>query len=131
MIMSALLALVIQTTVPPVVPVLPPNTPYRIAFEAEPDVTLRWWCNNTIVRNFTAADLVKGAPTTDPFIAYEAAVPGLPAGVHSCLVSATRLLPGSTTEFWPEVKSDPISILVGSGPLTPIGVRVIVTIVVK
>ena len=130
MFIALALSTLLQAT-PPVVPVLPPATAFRLAFEAEADVTLRWWCGGVIVRNFTSADLLKGAPTTAPYIAYEAAVPGLPAGVHSCHLSATRLLPGSTTESWPEVKSEPITLLVGSGPLTPIGLKVIVTIAVK
>lgn len=124
-----LLTLVSQVTTPPVIPVIPPNTAYRIAFEAEPDAILRWWCNGAIVRNFIAADLVKGPATAGGRIGYEATVPGQAAGVYSCQVSATKLIAVGAPELWPDAKSEAIPILVGAGPLTPISLKVIVTLI--
>ena len=115
-------------------PVIPPNTPFKIAFEAGPTDNFRWWCNGEIKKNFAEADLTKGAATPDGYLTYEATVPGLPAGLHTCLVSAWKVIEGSPTgEAWPDAKGAPIpgGVLVGVGPLTPINLRVIVTIIVK
>jgi hypothetical protein len=120
------LLMLVQTTTPPTIPVLVPGVPFRIGWEGGPNDLFRWACNDVIRKNFTAAELIKGAPTTGGLVAYEATVPGLPVGVYSCGIWATT--PTWEAAKLPDAKSDPIALLAGSGPLTPMRLMIIVTV---
>jgi hypothetical protein len=111
-----LIAMLLQT----LVPVITPNTGFRISFSAEPQNAFRWWCDNGIVKNFATADLAKGPTGTDGFAVIEADVPGLSAGQHVCFVSAFNDAG--------EARSTPITVFVGTLPKTPFDLRIVVKV---
>lgn len=97
---------------------IPPNTAFVISFEdSDMIVGFRWWCNGAIVKNFSDAEVTAGRVVGNPTV-ITVSVPGLPAGKHSCLVSAFNVIA--------EVKSDPVEIPVGNLPMKPANIKVIV-----
>lgn len=129
--MMLILLLALAQTAPALTVVLPPDTPFRISFEGQPDADarFRWWCDGAIVKNFAPADLAKGAVTADGLVAYEGEVPGVARGAHSCLVSAWTS--ASEAMGAPEAKSVAVPIVAGTLPVTPINLRVLVTVTIK
>ena len=121
MIAALMLAVFVQA-VPTVV--VRPNTPFQV-FWVQPamDGTLqfRFWCDGAIAKNFASSDLQMAPLAADGSMAITATVAaGLPAGNHSCLVSAFN--------FISEAKSDAIALPSGSAPSTPIQFRIIVNV---
>lgn len=105
-----------------------PATPFQIQWDQLLEGTFtaryRWWCDGVIVKNFAPADLTI-SPTfnEDRTQAITATVPGLPAGAHSCFVSAY-----DTGAVFPEMKGEAIPLAVGTGPTTPLRLRILVTV---
>jgi hypothetical protein len=107
---------------------LKPNTPFQIQWDQLLEGTFtaryRWWCDGVIVKNFAPADLtISDTLNVDRTQAITATVPGLAVGSHSCFVSAFD--PGAA---FPEMKGEAIPLAVGTGPTTPLRLRVIVTV---
>jgi hypothetical protein len=105
---------------------IPPATPFTISWDqpvedAPTPPSFRFWCDGTIAKNYAPRELTKAAtPNADGTVTFTAQAPGLPAGTHSCLVSAFNEIG--------EVKSVAIPITVGTAPATPLRLKVVVQI---
>lgn len=101
-----------------------PATPFTITWDqpaSDPTIAYRWWCDGEIKKNYSAAELTRAAaPNADGSVTITAPAPGLPAGAHSCLVSAYNPIG--------EAKSDPVPIVVGTAPATPVKLRIVVNV---
>jgi hypothetical protein len=103
-----------------------PNTPFTVQWDQKLEdtfnVRFRWWCNGVIVKNFTVTEVTVSPEInqTDRTQTHTAIVPGLPAGMHSCLISSFNDIS--------EEKSAPIPLTTGTGPTTPVRVRVVVDV---
>lgn len=104
---------------------IPPATPFTVSWDQAIDGTtapsFRFWCDGQIVKNYAARDVTKAADAnTDGTFTFTAQAPGLPAGTHSCLVSAYNDIG--------EAKSTAIPLSVGTAPATPLRLKVVVQI---
>lgn len=128
-VLLAVLALAAQVTLTAVVA---PDTPFKVEWYGEAGDSFRWWCNGEIRKNFMASEVTVDLASVEVesgLVRHEAMVPGLPAGKHSCQVSAT-------TEYWtlleaPDLKGEAIPIVVAAKdePKTPIKLRLVVEVV--
>lgn len=103
---------------------LKPATPFTITWDMPVDnsgPSFRLWCDGAVVKNYTPKELTK-APLDNPdgTVTYTAEAPGLSAGNHSCFVSAFNLIG--------EVKGEPIPLVVGVLPSTPLRLKVVITV---
>ena len=118
LLIATLIAQVLTATVAP-------DKPFTVGWEypAPTGYSFRLWCNDTIIRNFTATDITLGElDVKTGRWPYTATVPGLPAGTHDCRISAY-------VEGMPEAYSERLQI--PSGVPSPQNFRLIVTIDVK
>ena len=107
---------------------LKPNTPFTIQWDQLLEGTLsmryRWWCNGVIVKNFAPVELtISPTLNDDRTQTITAPVPGLPVGSHACFVSAF-----DPAAVFPEMKGEAIPLVTGTGPTTPLRLRVLVTV---
>lgn len=101
---------------------IPPNTAYKISFDAIEGDSFRLWCDGSILKNYTNAEITLGKATTknaDGTYTFTVSAPGLTAGSHSCLVSAFNTLG--------EVKSEPITVPIGNLPMKPTNIKIVVS----
>ena len=120
--MLTLLALALTTQTLTVT--IKPSTPFTLSWDQPADTTqpsFRLWCDNAILKNYTAAELTKApTPNADGTTTITAQAPGLPAGNHSCFVSAFNDIG--------ESKGSAIPITVGTAPGTPLRLKVVVSV---
>jgi hypothetical protein len=103
--------------------ILKPLTPFTITWDQPNDGTnpsFRLWCDGAIVKNYAKTDVTAGPVNADGSIQQTATAPGLPAGQHSCFVSAFNDVG--------EAKGEPIPVSVGTLPATPIRLKIVVTV---
>lgn len=101
---------------------IPPNTAYKISFDAIEGDSFRLWCDGSIVKNYTNSEINLGkaaAQNTDGTYTFTVSAPGMVAGSHSCLVSAFNALG--------EVKSEPITVPIGNLPMKPTNIKIVVS----
>lgn len=128
------LALVAQTLSVTV----PANTPFDVSFKHDGLLmpSFRWWCDGSIAKNFSSTETRQPAtpPDVDGRYLYTVSVPGLPAGSHSCFVSAFNDQ-GEFKACNAAVTTDcvtPIAFTVGSAvpigkpPAVPVDLRIVV-----
>ena len=120
-----LIALFLLALVPQVLTVtIKPATPFTVSWDQPVEAAVpsfRLWCDNAIVKNYGATEVTKAAsPNADGTVTYTAQAPGLPAGNHSCLVSAYNDVG--------ESKGTAIPIVVGTAPATPLRLKVVVSV---
>lgn len=102
-----------------------PNTPFTIAWDQAGEVgtKFRFWCDGTILKNFSAVELTKtSTPNADGTFTFTAQVPGLPAGNHPCFVSAYA------DEIGEAKMETPLVIPVGNIPAVPVRLKIVVSV---
>lgn len=71
---------------------VPANTPFEVSFKHDGLLmpSFRWWCDGSIAKNFSPTETKQPSttPDADGRYTYTVTVPGLPAGSHTCFVSA-------------------------------------------
>jgi hypothetical protein len=128
-VLSFLLAFMLAAPAAPqtLTAVVTPGVPFRIAFDHDGVAIdgFRWWCGGQILKNFKLSELEtvtrSDAPTMKTFAG---TVPGLPAGRHTCHVTAFNAAMDSD----PSVSIEPIAAV---KPPAPVDLKIVVTVVVK
>lgn len=103
--------------------VIAPNTPFQVSWDQDTSIpaSFRAWCENAIIKNWGPSEITKAAVANlDGTFAITATFPGIPAGNHSCFVSAFNDAG--------ESKGIAIPIFVGTIPATPLRLKVIVKV---